>query len=277
MKIGEINKFKVLRETNLGYMLLGGDEEFFLHHNECNGKTLFPDDEVEAFLYADKKGRVAATLHTPKATLTKCGFCEVVGKTENGVFVNIGISKDILLSRDVLPEEQNAWPNEGDVIFCKLRIRSERLLISPCNKEEILSQKEEDLEIGSTYDGYVYRLTKNGINVVTLNKNVIFIYFANIRKKYRLGEKVSVKILHKNEDDFSGTVNEQKEHLMVDDAKKILEYLASHGGTMMVTEDSDADVIYHLFKMSKSAFKRAIGKLYKERKILILEDKIILE
>ena len=68
----------------------------------------------------------------------------------------------------------------------------------------------------------------------------------------------------------------QKEHMIDDDANTILEYLNTHKGVMNYTEDSDPLVIEHIFHMSKSAYKRALGHLYKENKIKITETKIIL-
>ena len=103
MKLGEIGKYKVLRETDLGYMLVDledalkeDQEEVFLHRNETNFKKLYPGDVVSAFLYLDKQKRVAATLYEPLITTTKGALCKVVNKTTAGAFFDIGISKDIL-------------------------------------------------------------------------------------------------------------------------------------------------------------------------------------
>ena len=63
--LGKIKSYRVDRETNLGYTLIYNNEEYFLHHNECNGKTLVPNTNVSAFMYIDKKGRPALTLYKP--------------------------------------------------------------------------------------------------------------------------------------------------------------------------------------------------------------------
>ena len=65
MKIGKTYVFTVDRETKLGYVLEKDGEEFFLHHNECNGNSFIPGDKAKAFLYVDKKNRIAATLFKP--------------------------------------------------------------------------------------------------------------------------------------------------------------------------------------------------------------------
>ena len=103
MEIGKINKFIVDRETKLGYVLTIDDseEEYFLHHNECNGRVLKMGDVISAFLYVDKKNRVAATLFKPMIELREVGLLKVVNvNREIGLFINNGISKDILLPKE---------------------------------------------------------------------------------------------------------------------------------------------------------------------------------
>jgi predicted RNA-binding protein (virulence factor B family) len=107
--------------------------------------------------------------------------------------------------------------------------------------------------------------------------DVIFVHQTNLRKKYRIGEKAEVKIVRKNNPgDYSGTLIEQKELMIKDDKAIIIEYLRSHQGVMSITENSDPAAIMRVLNMSKSAFKNALGGLYKEKKIEILEDKIVL-
>lgn len=120
MNLGLINEYKVLKETDIGYTLLLDDLEYFLHKNETNFRDLKDGEVVKAFLYLDKKGRPALTLAIPKITIEKEGFATVVTSIKDlGVFVNIGISKDMLLSKDELPEDYKLWPVIGDKILGK--------------------------------------------------------------------------------------------------------------------------------------------------------------
>ncbi|HPL55142.1 MAG TPA: S1-like domain-containing RNA-binding protein [Bacilli bacterium] len=280
MSIGKTEKYRVDRETKLGYILTkaNDDEEYFLHHNECQGQKLFPGDYVHAFLYVDKKNRVAATLLKPMIDMNYPGLVEVVGINDNlGVFMNIGISKDILLSKDDLPLKRNLWPRIGDKIISILRTKNNKLIIKIANKEQILSaKKEEVLSENGKFTAYVYRITPDGINVVTEGMNIVFIYRTNMRREYRLGEKIEVRIIKKNEEDYSGTLIENKEFQIKDDRKIILEYLRNNNGVMLITENSSPELINRLFKMSKAAFKKALGNLYRDHIIEIEEDKIIL-
>lgn len=284
MKLGEVSKYIVLRETDLGFMLKSTDvndeNEYFLHRNETNFKILHVDDRVNAFLYLDKQKRPSLTLYEPLATINKGSLCEAVSMTEAGTFFNIGISKDILLSSD--DYRGNNGPRKGDKLPVKLRLRGNSIFIKLLNKEEILA-----LSDGFRYAnnektfGYVYRITKDGINLVDEHYNVIFIHKNNLRNEHRLGEKVEFSIIGSKEMDgyfdYYGTCIQNKEHMLEDDCQVILDYLDNHAYVMNYTEDSDPLVIEKVFHMSKSAFKRAIGHLYKEEKIILFKNKIALK
>ena len=102
LKIGEIGKFIVKRETDISYTLApyGNDETtfVFLHFNQSI-RRLKIGEIIDAFLYYDNKKRLCATMETPIITATKYDFVEVVNTCDAGVFVNIGVAKDILTNQ----------------------------------------------------------------------------------------------------------------------------------------------------------------------------------
>ena len=281
MQLGKLNKFTVDRETKLGYVLTTeeNDNEYFLHHNECNGRILKMDEVVTAFLYVDKKGRVAATLYKPIIELNQVGVLEVVAvNNELGIFLHNGISKDILMPKDELPKNVHIWPQVGDFYPCELKEKFNKLVLKSVNKDKILEncRKENKLEINDKVEAYVYRITPEGVNVVTRELEIIFIFKTNYREKFHLGSKVEARIIDIHDNDYSGTLIENKEVQIVNDKEIIVEYLNKHNGVMMITEKSEPELINRLFNMSKSSFKKAIGGLLKENKVEILNDKIIL-
>ena len=64
-----------------------------------------------------------------------------------------------------------------------------------------------------------------------------------------------------------GTLNSRKEQMIDPDKEIILKYLEDHHGRMNLTAKSSSEEIEKVFKMSRKAFKRALGALYKERKV----------
>ena len=94
----------------------------------------------------------------------------------------------------------------------------------------------------------------------------------------RLGEEVTGRISYIRSD---GRVNlalrPQKEKAMEGDMALLISCMERHGGLLPLTDKSDADLIKSTLGISKSAFKRAVGHLLKERKITITEGKIRLK
>lgn len=278
LKIGEIGKFIVKRETDISYTLSPDDNELtnyvFLHFNQAT-RRLTLGEKIDAFLYYDGKKRLCATMEIPLITTSKFGFVEVVNTCEIGVFVNIGIAKDILLSTDYLPNNPLTWPKIGESIPCILKVKHNQLIARIIHKEDILKTKIEKLIVGSEVEATVCRLTSSGIGLYTQKYQYIFVHKSMTRKKYHIGETVKVKIIHLNEyNDANGSMIEQKELSRISDASTILNELHKLGGVIPLGNASTPDEINHYFHMSKSAFKRAVGALYKERKIIISENKI---
>lgn len=280
MNLGKLSKYTVVRETKLGYTLLQDNVEYFLHHNEANGRQLQNGQEVYAFLYMDKKNRPALTLHKPLMEIGEIKFLKVVGvKNDLGVFANIGISKDILLSKDDLPENFHLWPKIDDEILCTLKNKNSKLILKPVTKNDIIKYKKKEsiLEVGNIVTGICYRISPEGINFVTPDLDIIFVFKNNYRKEYHLGEVEEIKIIDKHEFDYSGTIIKTKEFQIQDDREIIIDYLNKNYGVMLITDKSSPELINYHFHMSKSAFKKVIGNLYKDGLIDILDDKIVLK
>lgn len=107
-----------------------------------------------------------------------------------------------------------------------------------------------------------------------ITKDLVYVFVPNTqyRKKYRLGEAVLVVITKMLDNEAYGTLNEHKEVLMEDDKVIILNYLKVHQGSMMLTAKSSSEEIEKVFNMSRKAFKRAYGALYKEH-LIDFDDK----
>lgn len=280
LNIGEINKFIVKRETDISYTLSPDDEELttyvFLHFNQATRK-LEPGEKIDAFLYYDGKKRLCATMENPLITTHKFGFVEVVSTLDKvGVFVNIGISKDILLSKDFLPVSYRNWPKVGDIIPCILIEKQKQIVTRPITPTD-LQIKPASLSVGSSVSGRVVKVTSDGVSICTPSYQFVFLHKSYIRKDYRIGEEITCKIININErGNYHASTIEQKEFSRLSDSEIILNYLKNMGGVLPLGNASTPEEITKYFKMSKSAFKRAVGALYKERLIKIEDFKITL-
>lgn len=103
LQLGSIEQVTVLRETEIGYMVGNEEEEIFLHKNELAGE-IAEGDTIDVFLYLDHQNRISATMKEPIITTHDWNWVKVVEVIPSlGVFVDIGVSKDILIPLDEFP------------------------------------------------------------------------------------------------------------------------------------------------------------------------------
>lgn len=280
LNIGEINTLKVKRETDISYILTEDLEssynEVFMHFNQAT-RRLTEGEVVNVFLYYDNRHRLCATMEEPFITTKNFGFVKCVAVKENvGCFMNIGIAKDILLSKDILPNITKAWPKPGDLLPCILKEKKDSLVAKILSKEE-LKKESTNLKLGDTVTAYVTHFTSTGLQCTTLDYDVIYVHKSLIRKKYRIGEEIILTIININKNnEFNGSTITQKETMRLSDSEMILNYLKEMGGVLPLGNASSPEEINKIFTLSKSAFKRAVGALYKDRLITIEDNKITL-
>lgn len=276
LKIGQINKLEVLKETDIAYTLTNGKDEVFLHFNQTP-RLLKVGEQVDAFLYYDQKKRLCATLEEPLITTEKYGFVEVVAISSGGVFVNIGINKDILLSKDYLTTSLNGWPKVSDKVPCILKVKTNQLTARLINKNDDIDQPHL-LKIGDSASGTVTKLVPGGIGIYTDNFDYVFIHRNFLRKNFRLGEIVDFKVININQaNEYNASTVQNKEYARLSDSDDILNHLKANGGIMHLGNASSPEEISKILHMSKSAFKRAMGNLYKQHLIEIEDHKTILK
>ncbi len=268
---GKYYKFKVNRKTDLGYMLITDNQEEVLMFYKESDKEYYEGDILSAFIYYDKKGRLCATTKEVLATVNKIGLLEVVSVSEVGVYLNNLTSKDVLLSSDILPKDKSLWPEVKDRLFVLIKDKNKNLVAKIITKQDIKDTKislnflEETIAI-------VHHINKKGIACFTYDLKYIFIPYIFIRKKYRVGEIVNVRITKVLEDVAYGMLTGQKEVQMREDESLILDYLKAHNNKMPFTAKSSSASIEQNFNMSRNAFKRALGALYK-REVVYFDDK----
>ena len=279
LEMGSFNTLEVLRETDISFILGDETQEIFLHKKQAT-RELVAGERVEVFLYFDNQKRITATMKKPLIGLDQPGFVEVVDVNPRlGVFLNVGLIKDLLLSRDDLSFVKKEWPQKGDMIFCRMRASRNQLSAKLILRYDIPKylKPTKDLVVGERYDAYNVYKTEEGQVFITPEGHYIYVYFKHIRKSYRLGEKANIKItIDKGRFSYNGSLIEQKEIMISDDAAYLLMYMKSNRGEMPYTDKSDATDITERFHMSKGAFKRALGQLYKNKKVILGTDKTML-
>ena len=273
-ELGKRRMLTVVKTVDFGIYLGTSEERVLLPKKEVP-KEIEIGDPVEVFLYKDSSDRLIATTTEPKITLGELAVLTVKDTGKIGAFLDWGLPKDLLLPF----KEQTAKVKKGDQVLVALYVdKSERL----CATMKVY----EKLETDSPYkkddhvEGIVYERSDNfGVFVAVDNK-----YSALIPKReaygghLQVGDKVHARVIKVREDGKLDLSVREKAFIQMDkDALLVLARLEEKGGVLPFNDKADAEVIRAEFDLSKNAFKRAVGHLYKERKIEIRKDSIVLK
>lgn len=271
LEAGTVVTMEVAREAEFGHFLTDGNYDVLLHKRERTGE-LEIGQQVEVFLYQDKQGRLSATMTIPEVQVGKYGWAEVAEVKEHlGVFINIGISKDILIHKDDLPKLITVWPTVGGKVYCTLKTDKNGRLLGKLATENIM-EEIFTLANPSVYNknvtGIVYRTLHTGTFIITEEGYRGFVHESQRESEPRIGEQVEGRVIDVKED---GTVNisllKRGYEKLDDDAEKIFSYLQGRRGSMPYSDKSEPEDIEKRFNMSKGAFKRALGRLMKTGRV----------
>ncbi|AWV32477.1 S1 RNA-binding domain-containing protein [Paenibacillus odorifer] len=265
-----------------GFFLNAGDQDVMLHYTELTEKVK-AGDKVEVFIFFDTEDRLAATMKKPFLTLGEMALLEVADiHPRLGCFLEMGLGRQLLLPIRELPELPELRPQVGDYVFAIMEHDKQgRLRAKLAGEQELapLALPVPESWMGQTVTARVYKPLQMGTFVLVdagvLGFGIIGMVHSSERSRLlRLGEQFEARVSHIRED---GRVNLsmglRKEVGMDVDSAALLEFLnARPGGAMPYSDATPPDIIKQRFGISKSAFKRALGKLMKEGHITQKEN-----
>lgn len=272
---GRTYKLKVAKEiAPHGYFVTDGTQEVLLHYSEVVG-TIKPGDSVDVFLFYDTQDRLASTMKKPLIQLGEIALLEVVDiHPRFGCFLEMGLGRNLLLPFREQPDLRELRPQVGDKVFVELaHDRQGRLLARVAGEAELKPMCfDAPTSWKNTWvSARVYKPLQMGTFVVCDGGVVGFgvigmIHSTDRTRKLRLGEQVDVRISFVREDgNVNCSMKAVKEVGRDEDSERILAFLRERpNGSMPYSDESPADAINERFQISKSAFKRAIGKLMRE-------------
>lgn len=277
---GSIDFLRVDRLEGSTYYLLGPNSE----EVKLNASEVLEDDELEIgedysfFVYPGRTGDLFATQNIPDISTDRYDWVKIIKKDRDGVTVDIGIPREIVIPWEDLPKLKEVWPEAGDEVFACLRVdRNDQLygrLASETIVDTMYTAAPETL-LHTKITAHPYRLLRVGTFLLSKEGYKIFVHESERRSEPRLGEAVEVRIIgHKEDGTLNGSFLPLAHERMDDDSEMILTMLNEYGGELPFSDKSDPEAIKDVFNMSKGSFKRAIGRLYKSKRITIEPDKI---
>lgn len=261
------------RSTSQWILSDGSGDEVMMNASEIEeGQEI--GEEIEVFLYRNRQGGVSATPMIPHILPSEYGWAKVLKVSpREGAVVDIGTTREVYLLPADLPQIMELWPKQGDHIFMTLRTdRHGDLYGRLATEEKVLElmQPAPETAFNQNLQARAYRLLPVGTFMLSVPEMYrIFVHETERHEEPRLGEEKTVRIIDvKDDGTLNGSLLPRKQERLADDAEEIMRYLEESGGKMPFTDKSSPDEIQEIFGISKAAFKRALGKLYKNRQII---------
>ncbi len=273
IEIGQYNTLIILRETSVGLYL--GDEkgEDVLLPHKYVPEDYDIDTEIEVFVYLDHDERKIATTLTPKILMQQFALLEVAAISEYGAFLDWGLEKHLLLPLAL--QGQRVEKGQWHIVYMDLDERSDRLYASS-KIEKILDNAMLTVAEGDEVDIMFYQETDIGYSVIVNHCHKGLVFKNELFKDVNIGDqqKAYVKLIREENKLDISVQPIGYDNFNAVNSQKVYEELKSNDGFIPLTDKSAPDEIYTSFGISKKAFKKAVGDLYKQRKIVIEEKGI---
>lgn len=275
--LGNYNTLTVVRRAEHG---------FYLQGDEQSGDVLLPNryvpnglaigQEIEVFLYLDQEERLVATTERPLATVGQFACLEVAWINKYGAFLKWGLMKDLFCP--FREQKQRMEVGKHYVVYVKEDEESHRLMAT-AKVERYLENPTinelPDLTHGNICDCLVWQKTDLGFKAIINNRYQGQIYDNQIFRPLHTGDRMEAYIDHVRQDGkIDITLQPTGRQHTLDFAEVLLRYLHENDGHCDLSDKSPSEMITDRFKVSKKAFKKAVGDLYKRRLIIIEKDGI---
>ncbi len=278
MELGEYNTLEVLREAEHGYYL--GDEE---GNDVLIPMKWVPDNieiggEIEVFVYKDSYDRPIATTMKPFGTVGDFVKLKVKQVSNTGAFADWGLEKDLLIP---YKEQPKIRLEEGQevLVFIFLDEVTDRIAATT-RLHLVLDNDELDIEEGEKVEIKIWKKTDLGYSVVINDEYLGLLYHQDVFEEIEIGETRNAFVKRiktgKAEKQIDVSLRKFVGEMVEPDAQLILDTLKKTGSFIPFNDKSSPEDIKKHFKMSKKAFKRAVGNLYKKRLIKIMKNGISL-
>lgn len=271
-KLGKMNRLDVVKQVDFGFYLDGGDMGEVLLPIRYAPADLRVDDELEVFIYLDSEDRPIATTEVPLAQVGQCACLRVVATNQFGAFLAWGLMKDLFVPFQEQREEM--VEGESYVVYLFLD-NTDRIAASSKLSQFLYEEDEDDFELGEKVSLLIATRSEIGVKAVINDSHLGLIHHNEIFQPLKAGDRLAGFVKSIREDGRINLTLQGKGQLSSGSiAQKILDHLHQNGGRSRLTDRADPREISATFGVSKSAYKKALGHLFKDKRILIEPDLI---
>lgn len=270
IKLGKYQTLLVSRVVDFGvYLHADGDAKEVLLPARYVPENLNPGDPIEVFVYNDSEDRLVATTEKPYATVGQFAFLEVNAVNDIGAFVDWGLPKDLLVPFS----EQRVRMRRGGIylVYVYVDDTTDRIVAS-AKIEKFLGNVFPDYKPGDKVDALVYDHTEIGYKVIVDNLHRGMICANEIYRPIELEENIKAFVKQVRPDGkIDLTLNDKAKNRTESLSETIMDYLR-HPEAGPISDKLSPEMIQLIFSCSKKDFKKAVGHLYRDRKIAIAVD-----
>jgi len=270
---GKTSTLKIIKRASFGlYLSDDSGEEVLLPNKYCTDE-MKPEEEVDVFVYQDSEGRKVATTTTPLIAIYEFAQLQVNAVSGVGAFLDWGLDKDLMVPF----REQKVKLEEGRwyIVYLDLDRKTDRLYAS--NRiERFLQNDVISVKEGEEVDLLIWQKTDIGYNVIINNIHKGLIFDNEIFTPLRIGDRLAGFVKKVREDGKIDVAIQASGYRQTNDvnSNRILKQLAENEGFLNFTDKSNPEDIYARFGISKKAFKKSLGALYKQKIISLDKDGI---
>ena len=273
VQLGQYNTLPVLKLVEFGLYLDGGDGLEILMPKRYIPEGAKEGDELQVFVYQDSEARLIATNEHPYATVGQIASMRINSVNQVGAFADWGTSKELLIPH----REQAQRMEEGRRYLVYVYIDQVSGRIAGTSKlDKYLNNVPPTYEAGEEVEALIWKPTPMGWKVIINQKHTGLLYQNQIFQELHTGERLRAWVRGVRDDDkIDLSLQPLGYRQMIDPAEAtILKALHNHNGFMPLTDRSTPELIAFELQMSKKTFKKAIGALYKQQRIVLLPDGI---
>ncbi len=273
INIGRYNTLRVSKRVDFGLYLDGGQYGEILLPKRYMPADCAVDDALTVFIYLDSEDRLLATTETPHLQVGQCALLKVVDTNRVGAFLDWGLPKDLLVP--FREQEHPMQVGKSYVVYAHLDERTQSIIASS-RLHKYLSELGHYFKTGQAVELMIYGRSELGYKAVIGQTHLGQLYENEVFQTLQLGQQLTGYIKQVRQDmkiDLS-LQEPGAAHVISDElAQRIIAHLQAQGGSSTFTDKTAADKIYQEFQVSKGQFKRALGALYKQRRIKLAPGK----
>jgi predicted RNA-binding protein (virulence factor B family) len=274
IELGTYNDLVIQRDTRVGLFLADASGDEVLLPTKFIPQTYMVGDTLRVFCYLDNEERPVATTQDPIITRNTFGFLEVAEVNQFGAFLDWGLEKHLLVPF----REQPTPMKEGEryVVYCYLDPKSSRLVAS-ARLDRFLDNRDLTVDRLQKVDLLVYRETPLGYELIVDNRHKGLVFRDQVFRKLQEGDRIDGYVKEIRPDHKLDITLEPVGYRKLEPAAmRIYNELLKSGGTLPLTDKSTPEAIQQQLQMSKKVFKKGVGILYRERKIELRPEGIVL-